>query len=317
MTSVHFVIVSSQEDLSYNFGKMTSNEVDQELTALRAFSEEKLRKGSVVYDKVQDLISQATRENARHAAAVLGVGKIASDGITLVLRFNNTNLRELKSIQVSPDATLAVVKQQIEAITGPAYCAERIQVRRTGKAFGQFDEKTIVQCEIKHNDELVVECKNINENFNPTGMERVTASGVTFSSEFQLICLALHAFMLDEGYVAVLELPNAVPGFAPSLKGERMHYIHDYSTDSTSSIYRYLKSCYSCRVTKGYFHRKQLERRSEWRSDHNVQAQAEAWQTVPAHGMLINMTYPAEEDTSQTQFYKRLLPTKPGCESWR
>lgn len=196
-----------------------TNEVDKELNLLKGFADANLRNGSFVFEKVQDLISQASRENARHIASLQGAGKMPSDTITVVLRINVPHVREPKSIQVSPSTSLLLLKREIEAITGPSYSAERVQVRRTGKAFGQFDDKTVAQCDMKNNDEVVVDCKNLNENLNPRGMERVTASGVTFTSEFQLLALALHAFMLDEDFVAVVELPNAVPGFAPSLKG--------------------------------------------------------------------------------------------------
>lgn len=111
------------------------------------------------------------------------------------------------------------LKKSIEELTGASYSVERILLKRTGKAWGMFDWKTIEQCDMKNNDELVVDCKNLNENLKPKGLDRISASGLIAQSTFQFIALAIHAFLLDEEFIAVAELPNAVPGFAPSLKG--------------------------------------------------------------------------------------------------
>lgn len=193
------------------------SEVEAELALLKTFANTSLRKGSFVYEKVQDLLAQADREKAR--LAVLAAVPASSDSITLRVRINITGFNDVRTLEVKKGSSLESLKRSIDAVTGAGYSAERVLLKRTGKAWGTFDSKSIEQCEMKNNDEIVVDCKNLNENLNPTGLERIPASGLVPQSTFQLLALAFHAFMLDEGFIAVVELPNAMPGFAPSLKG--------------------------------------------------------------------------------------------------
>lgn len=194
-----------------------ASEVDTELELLRRFANTSLRKGSFIYEKVNDLLAQAAREKTRLMVAAASTPP--SDTITLRLRINIPGFTELKIVDVKKGSTMESLKRSIEAVTGSNYSPDRVQSKRTGKAWGTFDNKSIEQCEIKHNDELVVECKNLNENLNPKGLERILTSSLVPQSTFQFVALALHAFMLDEDFIAVTELPNNTPGFAPSLKG--------------------------------------------------------------------------------------------------
>lgn len=49
--------------------------------------------------------------------------------------------------------------------------------------------------------------------------ERINASGLVAESSFQYAVLALHAFMLDEGFEAVIDIKNARVGYHPVCKG--------------------------------------------------------------------------------------------------
>lgn len=196
-----------------------ASEVDTELELLRSFANTSLRKGSFIYEKVNDLLAQAAREKAR--LTVAAASTLPSDTITLRLRINIPGFNEVRSVDVKKGSSMESLKRSIETVTGAGYSADRVQSKRTGKAWGTFDSKSIEQCEMKHNDELVVECKNLNENLNPKGLERILTSGLVPQSTFQFVALTLHAFMLDEDFITVTELPNSTPGFAPSLKGKK------------------------------------------------------------------------------------------------
>lgn len=197
---------------------VAATEIDTELELLRNFAAVQLRKGSFVSEKVNDLILQAAREKARMFPAA---STLPSDSIALRLRINITGFNDIRTINVKTGSSMESLKKSIESLTGPGYSVDRVLLKRTGRAWGMFDWKSIEQCEIKNNDELVVDCKNLNENLNPKGLERISASGLIAQSTFQFVALAIHAFLLDEGFTAVAELPNAVPGFAPSLKGNQ------------------------------------------------------------------------------------------------
>ena len=203
------------------------DEVEKELRALKAFADANLKRGSFVSDKVEDLIVQATREHAKLLKSNAGAASVFvkgnDSGMNLILLINHPGFKEPRTISVERTTSLAVLKGNIQTITGPTMNAERIKVRRTGKAWGDFDEKTLEQCEIRDKDEIVVDCKLTNENLNPKGVQRLENSGITPKSPFELVVLALHCFLLDEDFVAVVELPNSVPGFAPSLKGLSVH----------------------------------------------------------------------------------------------
>ena len=193
------------------------SEVETELALLRTFANTSLRKGSFIYEKVHDLLAQADREKAR--LAVMAAAQTPSDSITLRVRINITGFNDARTLEIKKGSSLELLKRSIDALTGTGYSAERVLLKRTGKAWGTFDSKSIEQCEMKNNDEIVVDCKNLNENLNPTGLDRIPASGLVPQSTFQFLALTFHAYMLDEGFIAVAELPNAMPGFAPSLKG--------------------------------------------------------------------------------------------------
>lgn len=71
-------------------------------------------------------------------------------------------------------------------------------------------------CGLRDGDALVV-------SFNPRvmrGVHRVYASGLKAQSRFQMITLALHAFMLDEAFETVVELYDVIGSFMPTCKGE-------------------------------------------------------------------------------------------------
>jgi hypothetical protein len=195
------------------------DEVSIEIELLRRFAEEKLRKGSFVYEKVQDLVLQAQREHARHLQSSANQKAEVPSTYKLVVRFNIATIRDPRSVELSPGSTLLELKKEIEKSIGQMYTVERILVRRTGKAWGSFDTKTLAQCEIKNGDELVVDGKSADVANNLRGQARVISSGIVASSPFARLALALHAFLLDLEFVTVVEMPSTVPGFAPSLKG--------------------------------------------------------------------------------------------------
>ena len=204
------------------------NEVEYELNLLKNFADSKLKKGSFVYDKVEDLIAQARREQTRlmqnQQKAETGTAKF----VRLIIRINSPVVTEPKTIQVPIGCTMEALRTAIVASTGPNIVPDRVVVRRIGKAWGQFDQRTIDQCDIKSGDELIVDVKNASENTNVKGLERIAVSGISATNPTQTISLALHSFMLDLDFLSVVEIPSSVPGFAPSLKGTLLYYQYMY-----------------------------------------------------------------------------------------
>jgi hypothetical protein len=196
------------------------DEVSIEIELLRRFADEKLRRGSFVFEKVQDLVLQAQREHARHLQQSANRKVEVPTTCKLVVRFNIPTIREPRSVELAPEGTLVELKKEIEKSIGLTYTVDRILVRRTGKAWGSFDAKTLVQCEIKNGDELLVDGKSAEVANNVRGQARVTTSGIAAPTAFARLSLALHAFLLDMEFVTVVEMPSNVPGFAPSLKGK-------------------------------------------------------------------------------------------------
>jgi hypothetical protein len=197
------------------------SEVEQELNLLKDFAEQRLRKGSFVYDKVQDLLSQASREHSRHLQQSQPKSAPSEPmTIALAIRADHPAIRDQRSINVPASLTMEQLKHRIEQEFAGSYAIERVLVKRTGRAYGTWDGKTLNQCEIRNGDELAVSCKAAGElSAGLKGTARLSSSGVKANNDAEYLALALHSFMLDMEFTGVVELPSTVPGFAPSLKG--------------------------------------------------------------------------------------------------
>lgn len=196
--------------------------VERELALLRAFAEQKLTRGSFVYDKVQDLLVQAEREHSRHRQQQTGMKGSPTEQAAFVLQITSDHpaFRGPYTLNVQIPCTLDRLKGLIEQGVTSGNPVDRILIRRTGRAFGTWDSRSLEQCEIRNNDVLVVSVRTGgNSPGNASGVGRLTSSGIQPRSDFERLSLALHAFMLDLEFIGVVELPSNVPGFAPSLKG--------------------------------------------------------------------------------------------------
>mmetsp|Transcript_12663 Transcript_12663/g.28113 ORF Transcript_12663/g.28113 Transcript_12663/m.28113 type:complete len:359 (+) Transcript_12663:98-1174(+) len=194
----------------------TSEELTRELHLLRGLTNSSIRPGSVVHGKLSSLIDEVSVLQAQQSTAVPDKSPGGSINVSVVIK--HAAYTTPKTISMLSSTSLATLRGYIEATDGPKFEIERLLVRRTGKAWCDFDVKTVAQCEIKDGDQLLADCKSAVENLNPTGLERLSDSRIGASNAFELVALALHCFMLDEAFVAVVELANATPGFAPSLK---------------------------------------------------------------------------------------------------
>jgi hypothetical protein len=217
--------------------RISSEEVTRELHLLRGFLNS-LRAGSLVHGRLSSLIDELTltqtqeqththmehmehMEHMQHTdtqQSVKGpVGTVGAINVSVVVK--HVAYTTPKSISMLSSTTLSTLRGYIETTNGPKFELERLLVKRTGKAWCTFDNKTVSQCEIKDGDLLIADCKSAVETLNPTGLERLKSTRITPTNAFELVACALHCFLLDEAFVAVVELPNATPGFAPSLKG--------------------------------------------------------------------------------------------------
>lgn len=198
-----------------------NSELQKELRLLQNFASTSLRNGSIVYCQVQKIIEQMS-------ASIVIPPKRESD-LAIRIRLNNHGRVSTHDITIPVESTLEQLKSAIEAVDKTGSVVDRIMNRRTGKAWGQFNSKPVVSCEIQNGDELTIDCRRPVETRtfeNPTGLERIEASNIRPHSAFESIVLALHAFLLDEGFVFVVELPNNTPGFAPSLKGKELKILY-------------------------------------------------------------------------------------------
>jgi len=195
-------------------------EIQRELELLMRFSSSHIRSGSLVHTRLMSLLDQIGKEQGvsgkckDESTATLKVG----DSITLSVNINHSSYPVPTSVTILRSQTMAALKSYIQSLNGPHFEVERITNRRTGNAWGTFDSRILGQVGLCNGDEIIVDCKSTVENTNPTGLERLQGSGIVANSPFQLIAVALHCYMLDAGFIAITELPNATPGFAPSLK---------------------------------------------------------------------------------------------------
>ena len=155
---------------------------------------------------------------------------------------------------VSPLCTMRELRSLIEGSLDRPLAIVRLRVASTGSAWGTFDDKTIQSCAIQNNDVLTVEvgaaakadprppstsstsasaagkavqlpptpasASSITTAPAPTGLARLPRD-LFPATRFEAIVLALHCYMLDQGFVCVAEVKNQqnqVSGFAPPMR---------------------------------------------------------------------------------------------------
>ena len=190
-------------------------ETRAEFKSLEEFANS-LRKGSLVHSKIVGVIGAISRELEAQRS------ETKNDVWSLKLHVTIGPVVGLRNISLNSSSTLNDVKSLVENQPQSAI-VERIKVKRTGRAWTQFDSRPLSLCEIVNGDELLVECTaKAQKQFDKaiTGLSRMEKCGVKLTSDLELLIAAVHCFILDQGFVSVMELPSTVPGFAPSLRGK-------------------------------------------------------------------------------------------------
>lgn len=209
------------------------NEAKRELGLLNNFINSNIKTNSIVYNKLQDAIAQILYEiNVNEKANGNNYEKSDIDLITLRVQVNQKQL----SIDILPTSSIQILKNYIEdkIITelGMKLMVERLRIRRTGKVWSSDSNKTLQECDIKDNEEVIIDCCQSMidiidlDDINAGILYRLNQSNIIPRSNLELLSLVIHSFMLDEGFLAVIELSNNVPGFAPSIKGYSYLYLY-------------------------------------------------------------------------------------------
>ncbi len=201
--------------------KVTNVEKTKEdIRALSSFVDSTFTRESYVHEKCVSLIASLTKEVLQQEQL-----NLTRDKLTLKVQVNFGNAMSTRSVIVDRSATLADLKALIETQFGNDGILERIKVRKSGRALGQFDSRTLLSCDIGDGEELAADCRSAMQstpNYDKSlkGLSRVGTSSVHPTTAFESLVVAMHCFMLDLDFVCVLEQANATPGFAPSLRGE-------------------------------------------------------------------------------------------------
>ncbi len=211
--------------------KIGEAEIELARTEVYAFSQfvnSSLAPNSYVRRRCHDLLNSLQND----IDTVQTKAKQAKLNFTLKIQANVGNSVSSRNLEIVPDATLADLKAAVEKQMNAGYPIDRIKVKRTGRAWGEFDSKPLATCEIVNGDELVVDFKTavqpiFNYDKSLRGLRRVCTSAVHPVDAFELLAVTAHCFLLDLDFICVVEHANATPGFAPSIRGESISLYFD------------------------------------------------------------------------------------------
>ena len=222
--------------------------IRNEIQLVVDFINQHLTKTSIVYHTVLDATTKLSSSLVRNDTTINGGRDLTTikdhttmqvdeaDMITLKVLVNPTNYAytisdasNIIEVQVTPSESISVFSKSLEDLVFGqlrfAVTVDRLRVRRTGKVWSSSSTKTLHECEIIHLDEIIVDCRSCIdiEELSPISdplLQRMNLFNIVPSTPLELLSLALHSFMIDKGFIPVVELPNTVPGFAPSIKGD-------------------------------------------------------------------------------------------------
>lgn len=144
-----------------------------------------------------------------------------------VLSNNSTSIIDL---QVLPSESIQGLCKKVEDVVFGRFrsrvIVERVSIRRTSRAWSNSSTKCLQECDIGHLDEITVDCRSCSIDvveLSPISdpfLQRLNQFNTIPCTPLELLSLALHSLMIDEQFIPVVELPNTVAGFAPSIKGQ-------------------------------------------------------------------------------------------------
>lgn len=156
----------------------------------------------------------------------------------LKLKYPDLSVVVLASIK--PDTALAILRDLAEKSSEEPCCVKSIVIVRLNQRIDCFDDTTIANAGIFNNDVLCLElttysqreqtwhtsAMTVQKNDGNSTMPDKTLealsklSSITIASPIEILCMGLHCFLLDEGFVSIIEVPSTVPGFAAAIKGK-------------------------------------------------------------------------------------------------
>ena len=179
--------------------------------------------------------------------------KLSNELLTLKVHLNYTNYCAVLSnnstsiidLQVLPSESIQGLCKKVEDVVFVRFrsriIVERVSIRRTSRAWSNSSTKSLQECDIGHLDEITVDCRSCSIDvveLSPISdpfLQRLNQFNTIPCTPLELLSLALHSLMIDEQFIPVVELPNTVAGFAPSIKGQLVDH-HD--THLHSCIYQ-------------------------------------------------------------------------------
>lgn len=181
-----------------------ADEIVCDIDGLEAFVQQRMKDGDSIFQtQIQKLVLEYHHTKA---------AKEQNIEISVLINSSGTIL----PLKVSLDTTLFALKMRLEYMNPHNVPINSLIIDRTKQTFSSLDTKrALSNCGIRDGDRLIADYSCISHK----GVRRIEASGLVAASGFQYISLALHAFMLDEGFQAVVEIKNAKVGFRPLCKG--------------------------------------------------------------------------------------------------
>lgn len=219
------------------------------------FIDQHLSKTSIVYQKVLEATNQITINLLKTSAGTTDShlvttamdnsytnmevdAKLTNELLTLKVHLNYTNYCAVLSsnstsiidLQVLPSESIQGLCKKVEDIVFGRFrsrvIVERVSIRRTNRAWSNSSTKCLQECDIGHLDEITVDCRSCSIDvveLSPVShpfLQRLNQFNTIPCTPLELLSLALHSLMIDEQFIPVVELPNTVAGFAPSIKGQ-------------------------------------------------------------------------------------------------
>lgn len=185
--------------------------------------------------------SNGTNDNEDNSNITMEVdtsSKLSNELLTLKIHLNYTNYSAVLSsdstsiinVQVLPSESIYGLCKKVEDTVFGCFrsrvIVERVSNRRTNRAWSSNNTKCLQECDITNLDEITVDCRSCSiidvVELSPVSdpfLQRLNQFNIIPSTPLELLCLALHSLMIDEQFIPVVELPNTVAGFAPSIKG--------------------------------------------------------------------------------------------------
>ena len=192
-------------------------DMQEDIEKLIEFATNQLRAGGVVQQKVLHFANTLSTE--------LQVNQTPDSGADMILLISLSNFPTfgVQQLKLPLDTTLAHLKTKVDYnfLSTKGMEVSRVKLLRTEQTWSTFDEKTLSSLGIKSGDSIVCGCSSASTVKEADhGLLRLCASGVRPNSPSELLALCMHSFFLDAGFVYTYALPNATPGFAPSIRGE-------------------------------------------------------------------------------------------------